>query len=120
MECARAVIARWNALDAAAGWKPLQPREAGLATGSDARPGGALLGTEESGAGEHSTAGWKGCAEDGMRGRAAGIAAVAARRGGENRGCGFAERSAAGVRGTAERAPREVDAYSAHIIVVEI
>jgi hypothetical protein len=70
----------------AAGWKPLRPREAGLAAGRDARAGrGAAggthpaLGTEESDAGEHSAAGWKGCAEDGMRGGAAGIAAVAAR-----------------------------------------
>ena len=64
------------------------------------------LGTEESGAGEHSAAGWKGCVEDGLRGG--------------NRGCGCAERSAAGVSEVAERAPREVDAYSAHIIVVYI
>jgi hypothetical protein len=70
-----------------AGWKPLRPREAGWAAGRDARAGrGAAggthpaLGTEESGAGEHSAAGWKGCAEDGMRGGAAGITAMAARR----------------------------------------
>jgi hypothetical protein len=42
-----------------------------------------------------------------------------ARRGGGNCGCGCAERSAAGMSGAAERAPREVDVYSAHIIVVE-
>jgi hypothetical protein len=50
-----------------------------------------------------------------MRGGTAGIAAVAARR---MEGAG--ERSATGVSGAAERAPREVDAYSAHIIVVEL
>jgi hypothetical protein len=74
------VIARWNALDAAAGWKPLRAWRPGGMRGRGAAGGThPALGTEESGAGEHSAAGWKGCAEDGLRGGTAGIAAVAAR-----------------------------------------
>jgi hypothetical protein len=103
------VIARWNALDAATGWKPLRPREAGLATGRDARAG--RCGRDASSAGN------RGVRRGGALCR--GLEWIA-RRGGGNRGCGCTERSAAGVSGVAERAPREVDAYSAHIIVVEI
>jgi hypothetical protein len=97
-----------------AGWKASRPREAGLAAGRDARAG--RCGRDASSAGNRGVR-REGALCRGLEGLRGGWNA---RRGGGNRGYGCAERSAAGVSGAAERAPREVDAYNAHIIVVEI